>query len=189
MDLMQEGKHSLEEADHQIVSRSTDFAQICPETILDVYSLDTGVLVLLTAFHAEIPAAKTLLRFALESYINAFLASDDDILRTCIRQFFRKKRKGIYVFSTSQPTVSLNHYWLSSGGPYSPNSAKKESNCHQQRVHWYLIQEEHLTLPWFENVNNAWSQNSSGNSFLLDWKRGTATSRAVHFSTCRWSSK
>ena len=80
MDLMQEGKHSLEEADHQIVPHSTDFAQNDPEAILDVYSLDTGVLVLLTAFHAEIPAAKTLLRFALKSHINAFLASDDDIL-------------------------------------------------------------------------------------------------------------
>ena len=62
---------------------------------------------------------------------------------------FSDKREGISVFSTSQPTVSLNHYWLSSGGPYSPNSSKKESNSHQQRVHWYLIQEGHLTLPWF----------------------------------------
>ena len=55
-------KHSLEEADHQIVPLSTDFAQNDDETIFDVYSLDTGVLVLLTAFHAEIPAATTLLR-------------------------------------------------------------------------------------------------------------------------------
>ena len=46
-----------------------------------MYSLETGVLVLLTAFHAEIPAAKTLLHFALKSHINAFLASVDDILR------------------------------------------------------------------------------------------------------------
>ena len=79
MDLMQEGKHSLDEADHQIVPHSTDFAQNYPEIILD-----TGVLVLLTAFHAEIPAAKTLLRFALKSHINAFLASDDDILRALL---------------------------------------------------------------------------------------------------------
>ena len=81
MDQMQEGKLSLEEADHQIVPYSTDFAQNDLETILDVYSLDTGVLVLLTAFPAEIPAAKTLLRFALKSHINAFLANDDDIVR------------------------------------------------------------------------------------------------------------
>ena len=81
MDLMPEGKHSLEGTDHQIVPHSTDFAQNYPKTILDVYSLDTGVLVLLTAFHAEIPAAKTLPCFALKSHINAFLASDDDILR------------------------------------------------------------------------------------------------------------
>ena len=59
---MQEGKHSLEEADHQIVLHSIDIAQNDPETILDVYSLDTDVFVLLTAFYPEIPAATTLLR-------------------------------------------------------------------------------------------------------------------------------
>ena len=68
MDQMQEGKHSLEEADHQIVPNSTDFAQNDPETILDVYSLDTGILVLLTAFHAEIPASTTLLRLNNEKF-------------------------------------------------------------------------------------------------------------------------
>ena len=52
----------MEEAELQIVPHSTDFAQNDPETIIDVYSLDTGVLVLLTAFHADIPAATTLLR-------------------------------------------------------------------------------------------------------------------------------
>ena len=64
MDQMQESKHSLEGADHQMVSHSIDFSQneYDPETILDVYSLDTGVLVLLTAFHPEIPTATTLLR-------------------------------------------------------------------------------------------------------------------------------
>ena len=66
MDQMQESKHSLEGADHQMVSHSIDFSQneYDLETILDVYSLDTGVLVLLTAFHPEIPApaATTLLR-------------------------------------------------------------------------------------------------------------------------------
>lgn len=62
MNQMQEGKHSLEEADHQIVLHSIDIAQNDPETILDVYSLDTDVFVLLTAFYPEIPAATTLLR-------------------------------------------------------------------------------------------------------------------------------
>ena len=63
-DQMQESKHSLEGADHQMVSHSIDFSQneYDPETILDVYSLDTGVLVLLTAFYLEIPAATNLLR-------------------------------------------------------------------------------------------------------------------------------
>ena len=63
MDQMQEAKHSLEGADHQMVSHSIDFAQkeYDPETVLDVYSFDTSVLVLLTAFHPEIPAATTLL--------------------------------------------------------------------------------------------------------------------------------
>jgi hypothetical protein len=59
---MQEGKHSLEEADHQIVLHSIDIAQNDPETILDVYSVDTDVFVLLTAFYPVIPAATTLLR-------------------------------------------------------------------------------------------------------------------------------
>ena len=64
MDQMREAKHSFEEADHQMVSYSIDFAQneYDPETILDVYSLDTGVLFLLMAFHPEIPTATTLLR-------------------------------------------------------------------------------------------------------------------------------
>ena len=35
------------------------------------------------------------------------------------------------------------------GSTSRPSPLKKESNCHQQRVHWYLIQEGHLTLPWF----------------------------------------
>ena len=45
-----------------MVSHSIDFLlnEYDPETIL--YSLDTGVLVLLTAFHPEIPTATTLLR-------------------------------------------------------------------------------------------------------------------------------
>ena len=64
---------------------------------------------------------------------------------------FSVKRKGKSVFSASQPTVSSSHYWLTSGGPYSTNSAKKESNCHQQRVHWYPIQEGHITMLWFKN--------------------------------------
>ena len=62
MDQMQEGKHSLEEADHDIVLHSIDIAQNDPETIFDVYSLDTDVFVLLTAFYPEIPAVTTLLR-------------------------------------------------------------------------------------------------------------------------------
>ena len=198
MDQMQEGNHSLEEPDHQIVPHSTDFAQNDPETILDVYSLDTGVLVLLTTFHAEIPEATTLLRLnneklsipssrnqigaehaealigwytfkgtdniggivskALKSHINAlnFLPATTTsfvlllplLMTHTYQTVFSDKRQGISVFSTSQPTVSLNHYRLSSGGSYSPNSAKKESNCHQQRVHWYLIQERQLTFPW-----------------------------------------
>ena len=55
-------KHFYEEADHQMVSHSIDFTQNDPETILDVYSLDTGVLFLLMAFHPEISTATTLLR-------------------------------------------------------------------------------------------------------------------------------
>ena len=63
MDQMREAKHSFEEADHQMVSYSIDFAQneYDPETTLDVYSLDPGVLFLLMAFHPEIPTATTLL--------------------------------------------------------------------------------------------------------------------------------
>ena len=64
MDQMQESEHSLKGADYQMVSHSMDFSQneYDPETILDVYSLDAGVLVLLTAFHPEIPTATILLR-------------------------------------------------------------------------------------------------------------------------------
>ena len=76
MDQMQETKNSLEGADHQMVSHSIDFAQneYDPETLLDVYSPDTCVLVLSTEFHPEIPAA-TLLRLnneklAIQSFHN-----------------------------------------------------------------------------------------------------------------------
>ena len=78
MHQMQEGKHSLEEADHQIVPHSTEFAQNDPKTILDVYSLTQVYWFLLTTVHAGIPAATTKAR---KSHIKAFLDSDDDILR------------------------------------------------------------------------------------------------------------
>ena len=79
MGQMQEAKHSFEGADHQMVSHSIDFAQYeyDPETILDVYSLDTCVLVLLRAFHPEIPAATTLLRLNNEKL--SILSSHDQI--------------------------------------------------------------------------------------------------------------
>ena len=54
------------------------------------------------------------------------------------------------VFSTNQPTLSLSHYWLTSGGPDLPSSAKKGSNWDQQRVHWYLIREWPITMSWFK---------------------------------------
>ena len=77
------------------------------------------------------------------------------------------------VFSTSQPTVSSSHYWLTSGLPDLPSSAKKGSNWDQQRVHWYLIQDWPglLPCPGLKHFNHALSQNSSSNWFFLDRKR------------------
>ena len=59
---MCEGKHSLEEADHQIVLHSIDIAEKNHNIVLDVYSLDTDVFVLLTAFYLKIPFSTTMLR-------------------------------------------------------------------------------------------------------------------------------
>ena len=52
---------------------------------------------------------------ALKSHLKAILESVDDIVL-------------MSVFSTSQPTLCLSHYWLTSGGPDLPSSAKKGSN-------------------------------------------------------------
>ena len=83
MDQMQEGKHFLEEADHQIVLHSIGMAQNDPETILDMHSLDTDVFVLLTAFRAGIPAATTLLRSNNEKH--SIPSSSDNIWWVCFK--------------------------------------------------------------------------------------------------------
>ena len=89
------------------------------------------------------------------------------------------KRKGKSVFSASQSTVSSSHYWLTSGGPYSTNSAKKESNCHNNGYIGNPYKKGTLPYPGLKKVNRAWSQYSSGNRFFPDWKRWTAASRAL----------
>ena len=72
---------------------------------------------------------------ALKSHIKAILESVDDIvllqllvLTHIYQTICLDKQKGMSVFSTSQPTLSSSHYWLTSGGPDLPSSAKKGSN-------------------------------------------------------------
>jgi hypothetical protein len=61
---LQEGRHELEEADQQIILHAIDIGRRVPQPKLNVYSLDTDVLVLLTGFHTQIPSQTTVIRNA-----------------------------------------------------------------------------------------------------------------------------
>ena len=134
-------------------------------------------MVLLTAFHAEIPAAKTLPRFVLKSHFNAFFASDDDLLRA-FAAISNDPHVSDGIFRQTERYICLL---------YKPANNKFESlliefrwalfsNIRQRRKaiatnNGYIgtsYKKGILPCPGFKNVNHAWSQNSSGNSSLLD---------------------